>query len=280
MPNGGISLLPEDMREKEKQELEQGVLQKKEKPELYIPERAPEAPEVPEVKPAPAPPKSAEPKKPERILPYKPRPRTGAPPPPVKPPLPPRRGLQVSLIPEETVEKRINTGLRKTMLAVIVVIEVIILAVVWFFVNAQTDARRRQIADFDKSIQDSKSQIEQVRGEQKDLLIFEKKLASMSDLLASHVYTSKMFEFLEKNTVPDVWYESYISTSDAQVSLAVNAKNMQVAAEQIAHLEGLAEIEQINVNSFQTRLTDRGQVANVGFDMQVIFTTDFLLKSE
>lgn len=282
MPNGGISLLPEEMREKEKQELEKKVPEKKGRPELYVPEAVAPAAEPEAIKPEAAEPVKEEEIEKEEVIPYKPKPRPKEeePLPAAKPPIPPRRGLRVSLIPEERIEKRINVTMRKIIVVVIVVVEVLAIAAAWFIISSQTDSKNQKLAQLEQSISQLNADISAVRDQQQELLLFEKKLASISDLLDQHVYTSKIFEFLEKNTLPNVWYSSYISTSDGQVALNANARDLETAARQIAHFETLDQIQKLSANSFQAKISDAGYTEGVTFDLQIIFALDFLLKSE
>ncbi|MBU0648503.1 hypothetical protein KJ969_00080 [Patescibacteria group bacterium] len=290
MPNGGISLLPEEMRKKEQEELEREALENKEKPEFYIPEKGGKPAKEPEIKPTPplsgelepAPAKGFAPVREEKTevrIPYKPGPRR-ADAPPAKPPIPLRKKLQVSLIPPERTERGPSTKLRKIAFVVLLLLEIILIGALFLFIRAQVDSSTREKLALDQSIESLKSEIDSVRLEQQDLWIFEKKLAAMSTLLPGHVHASKILKFLEKSTLPDVWYSSYISSEGGKVVLEVMAKDMETAAEQIAHLQTFEEIAEINVNSFQARPLEDGGAGEVSFDMQIIFRPEFLLSIE
>jgi len=287
MPNGGISLLPEEMRKKEQEELEREALEENKKPEFYIPEKGGKPAKEPEIKATPSrsgesrsvPAKKFTPVKEEKRevrIPYKPGPRTSDAPP--KPPIPPRKKLRVSLIPQEKAEKGPNTKLRKIVLAVLILLEIVLIVVLVFFVRTQIDLKTQEEQALSQSVESLKSEIESMRLEQQDLWIFEKKLAAMSTLLDGHVYTSKILKFLEKNTLPNVWYSSYISSEGGKVVLEVNAKDMETAAKQIAHFQTFEEIEEANVNSFHTRSAEDGGGGEVGFEMQIIFKQGYLLN--
>jgi hypothetical protein len=291
MPNGGISLLPEEMRKKEEEEFARKETTPKKRPELYVPGKQ-EGPKEPESiggptagppKPKPPTPPPPEPRKePEEIVPFKQRPKQARPEPPKrKVPPPPKRSLRVSLIPEEIPEKKaINIKGRKIALAVIVVIEIIILGGGAMFLSTAIESKNTQINQIDQDIQAVQQQLAGLREEQKDLYIFEEKLNVIDDLLAGHIYTSKVFNFLEAHTLPDVWYESYISTSDGVVNLRAKTSDLKIAAKQIAHIEAQEEVGEVNVNNFQTNVNELGQIIDASFEMQIIFQDGFLLVTE
>lgn len=300
MPNGGISLLPEEMRKKEEEELERKEKAPEKRPELYVPGKqegpkepesigvgAPASPgqgrppaEPPRVE-APAPTPPAPKAEPEEVVPFKQRPKQARPEPPKrKGPTPPRRSLMVSLIPEEEEEKKINIRGRKIALAVIVGVEIIVLAGGAMFLSTAIESKNAQINQIGSDIQATQQQLTSLREEQKDLYLFEEKLNVMGKLLDGHVYTSKVFSFLEEHTLPDIWYESYISTSDGVVNLRAKTSGLKTAAKQIAHIDAQEEVMEINVNNFQTNINELGQIVDASFEMQIIFTEGFLLTIE
>lgn len=286
MPDGGISLLPEEMREKEGEELKEKKPEPKDRPELYVPGRqeGPTEPEsVPTPPPPPAKPDSPKPESPaekeEPIIPYKQRPKKpGAKPPKRKTP-PPKRSLRVSLIPEEEPEKKMNIRGRKIFLAVLVGIEIIALAGIAFFLQAGINSKNNQINEIDADIAAVKEQLDSLRDQEQDLFLFEDKMAVMDELLSGHVYNSKIFTFLEEHTLPDVWYTSFISSSEGSVNLKASTKDLKTAAKQVAHLQSQEEIISINVNNFITNINDLGEVVDATFEMQINFNENFLLNT-
>lgn len=292
MPNGGISLLPEEMRKKEEEELERKEKAPEKRPELYVPGKQ-EGPKEPESvgigAPPAAPPKVEEPtpppvapkKEPEEVAPFKKRPQKDRPEPPKrKGPTPPKRALRVSLIPEEVPEEKINIKGRKIALVVIVFVELIILGGGAMFLSTAIESKNAQINQFDSDIQATKQQLTSLRNEQKDLYLFEEKLNVMGELLDGHIYTSRVFSFLEAHTLPDVWYESYISTSDGVVNLRAKTSELKTAAKQIAHIDAQEEVMEVNVNNFQTNINELGQIIDASFEIQIIFQEGFLLETE
>jgi cell division protein FtsL len=290
MPNGGISLLPEEMRRKEEEELEKKEKPGKEKHKLFVPgrERGQQGAEDFDLdelpKPRPSEDDSAErppvkPKKPEKIIPYKPRP-AGAPPAPKPAKQEPKRSLRVSLIPEEKKERKLNVSRRKIFLGAIVAVEIILVAASAFFVWNMTRAKQAEIEKIEQDISRVQNQLQELKKEEAELYIFEKKIESVEGLLAGHIHQNKVFGFLEKNTLKDVWYESYIASSDGKVNLSVNAKDMMRAARQIAQFHLQDELTNVDVNNFQASTDDLGRVTGAGFDLQLIFTEGYLLDQD
>ena len=291
MPNGGISLLPEEMRKKEEEELEKREQAAEKRPELYVPGKQ-EGPKEPksfgvgqppkQVPKAPTPPIQKPQAKPEAIAPFKQRPKQARPTPPPRKQAPPapKRSLRVSLIPEETEEKTINIKGRKIGLTITVVIEIIILGAGMFFLQSAIASKNDQINKIGSDIDAVKTQLNDLRTQEQDLYVFEEKLNVMGDLLDSHIYSSKIFSFLEAHTLPDVWYPAYISTDEGVVTLRASTSNLKTAAKQIAHIKAQEEVFQINVNNFQTNIDDLGQIIDSTFEIQIIFNEDFLITNE
>jgi len=296
MPDGGISLLPEEMRKQEEEELKEKAPVPPDRPELYVPGKQSgpaepksfgigQRPPTPPAEPprAPAPPAPAPEKKPEseEIVPFKQRPKQPRPEPPKRQAAAaPKRSLRVSLIPEEVPEKKINIRGRQITLVVIVVLEVIVLGAAAFLFQNGINSKNKEIGKIDTDIMAIKTQLSDLQDQQKELYLFEDKLNVMNQLLAGHVYTSHVFTFLEEHTLPDIWYKSYISTKQGSVSLSVATSDLKTAARQIAHLEMQPEVLSINVNNFQTEIDDLGQILGATFEMQIIFNEDFLLAAE
>lgn len=308
MPNGGISLLPEEMRKKEEEELRKREQAGQNRPELYVPGKQlgsqeprsigidqPDLPAERPPKPTPAedmsshqapkppsPPSSKPTENQEEIVPFKQRSSQARPTPPHKKqsPVAPKRSLRVSLIPEEKEEKTINVKRRKIGLMVLVVFEIIIMSVGMVFLQSAIASKNDQIKKIDSDIVAVKAQLNDLQNQEKDLYAFEEKLNVMGELLENHVYTSRIFTFLEAHTLPKVWYSSFISTDKGIVTLRASADNLKSAAKQISHIETQPEVFQINVNNFQTNINDLGQIVNATFEMQIIFNEDFLTTVE
>ncbi|MDD4995428.1 MAG: hypothetical protein PHW53_03140 [Patescibacteria group bacterium] len=283
MTNGGISLLPEDMKKLEQEELGEKPSKEPEKaPSFHIPGTEPQMSQSEDLGPLPAPrpPVSqftSEAKREAPVAPYKQRlSRPGEPSKPPPPPIPQRRSLQVSLIPEEVKEKKQNIKFRKIALGAVLGIEVACLIVFMLVADGFVEAKRQQIEKIDADIANTKAQIGTMRDENAEIFMAEKKLNAVNYLLGRHAVPSKIFEFLEKNTLSAVWYESYISTGKGELSLSAAADNLETAAKQIAHLEAMPEVKEIRVNNFENRTDLLGRETGVSFEMQIVFVDGFL----
>jgi hypothetical protein len=67
-----------------------------------------------------------------------------------------------------------------------------------------------------------------------EVLIMQKKIKLVSDLLKKHIYWTNFFEFLEENTHKDVYYVSGFSGSNnGEYALSARAKNFKTISEQV-----------------------------------------------
>lgn len=99
-----------------------------------------------------------------------------------------------------------------------------------------------RVASLDQRIQDFSKQISQE--EQNRALAFYGKLANIKRLLDDHTVPSAIFEWIEQNTLPTVFYNRLsVSTNNRQIVLSVSAKDMTDVTRQLEHFQTAAEVE-------------------------------------
>ena len=109
--------------------------------------------------------------------------------------------------------------------------------------------------------------------EQARLVDFYSQLTNLKSILASHVFSSQIFDWLERNTEANVYFTKFnLAASRSQLTLGGVAKTMEDAAQQIAVFEAQPELEKVSVGgvSFANGVWQ--------FDLNLIFKTGYFQR--
>lgn len=99
-----------------------------------------------------------------------------------------------------------------------------------FFLKFYLSSQERQLNSLNTKLKDLRSSISQEKEE--EILKLEKKINKLDLLLANHLYFSTFFEWLEKYTHPDIYYDSLnYSVDNRKVSLFGYSKDNQSLVE-------------------------------------------------
>ncbi len=125
-----------------------------------------------------------------------------------------------------------------------------------------------------KTLDSKVANLTQTVGEeqQKNLVSLYSQLTNIQNLLNSHVAASKVFDLLEKNTQPQVYYLSLnFSLAGRDMQLDGSAPNYGVLAQQLEVFKQIPEIEKISLGD--SVVVDDG---TVHFSLRLIFKPAFV----
>ena len=94
-----------------------------------------------------------------------------------------------------------------------------------------------------KEIKEQEIKLESVgTGEQKDyeknVISYQKKISDFAKLFKNHEFTSNVFVFMEKETLPNIWFKQFnMSEKNSQLQLSGEADNMEAFSRQVAAFE-------------------------------------------
>jgi hypothetical protein len=84
---------------------------------------------------------------------------------------------------------------------------------------------------------------------EKEVLSIKKKIDDWSNIVSNYKKSLNFFEFLEKNTHPDISFSKMsLSVKDNNVSLSGQSKNFDVLGQQVMILKNKQEVESITVS--------------------------------
>jgi len=119
-------------------------------------------------------------------------------------------------------------------------------------------------------IRDLKAAIETVGTEQqlayeKEVVTYQKKINDFAAVFQNHGFSSNVFVFMEKQTRPNVWFQSFsMDQKGAKVNLSGEADDMDAFSRQVAVFERNEYIDNINLLN-----SNLGESDMVGFNLNL-----------
>ncbi len=100
------------------------------------------------------------------------------------------------------------------------------------------------------AIEDLKQKIVGLSGKVKEIQNFQKELALAGSLLSKHIYWTNFFEFLEKNTLANVYYSGGFSgDTQGKYSFAATTDSFRSISDQVAVMRNSADVLDVSVES-------------------------------
>lgn len=107
-------------------------------------------------------------------------------------------------------------------------------------------------------------------GKQQQLLTFYSQFGNLERVLTKRGFSHNIFDFLEKDTLPSVYYgEAEYSGDDKSLRLAGLAESMKDLVEQIAIFGEASEVSEVTLNSVNLA----GE--NLGFEIELVFNPGY-----
>ncbi len=116
-----------------------------------------------------------------------------------------------------------------------------------FYRQQKTSSYQNQQDDLVK-LQQS---LENLRGQSEDVLAVSVKLQTVARLLADKITWQPVFNFLEKNTVPTLYYTSLAGDTSGKLTLNGQGPNYTEIMRQMRAFEQAPEVAQVEVNNLQ-----------------------------
>lgn len=108
----------------------------------------------------------------------------------------------------------------------------------------------------------------------KEILVFKEKMKLAEELLGRHIYWTNFFEFLEKDTLADIYYSGFSGNVDGEYILSATAKSFSAIAQQVKTMQGDSDVEQAKVSGGQSGKEGSG----VGFQLELSVNPDIFKK--
>ncbi len=127
---------------------------------------------------------------------------------------------------------------------------------------------------FVDKINEINQRTEQAEDYVKEILIFKKKMKLAGELLDRHIYWTDFFEFLEKNTLADVYYSGFSGNIGGEYALSATAKSFSAIARQTKIMRDNGDVLQAKVSGGQSGK----EGGSVGFQLELSVNPDIFIK--
>ncbi|MCL4404008.1 hypothetical protein M1432_01550 [Patescibacteria group bacterium] len=135
------------------------------------------------------------------------------------------------------------------------------------YLQKQSDGLDTQLAQLSNQISQQ---------DQQQFVGFYSQLVNLKTVLGSHAFTGNVFPFLEKDTLPQVYYtDAKFSASGDVLSLTGQAASLQVLAEQTAEFEQASELQSATLLA-----TSFNPGGTVNFSLQLVFNPSYLVTPQ
>lgn len=126
----------------------------------------------------------------------------------------------------------------------------ILIAVVFCYVVfiAKNNMQNSEITDLDSKM--ATLGTDRQKEQEKDVLTYQKKLNDFTFLFKSYGFASNVFAFMEKETLPNVWFRRFdLNARNNEVGLSGEADDMGVFSKQLAGFEKNKYVKNVNLLS-------------------------------
>lgn len=111
---------------------------------------------------------------------------------------------------------------------------------------------------------------QQQKDQEKEVINYQRKINDFSNLLKNHEFASNAFIFVEKQTVPNIWFKQFsLEESKRSIQLSGEAEDMDSYSRQIAILEKNKTVKSIGALN-----SSLGQEGKVAFNLDVILSDE------
>lgn len=156
------------------------------------------------------------------------------------------------------------------MILCVVLLALVLL--IWLGLFVYNKSLDGQVKNLESKLQDLKK--EENREMAKKIKDLESSLEITKTLLNSHLYTSQVFEFIEKLVLPNVQFADFnLNSKNSQVSLTGSAQTYNTLARQMLIFQQEKEVKEVKVSGISL-----DQLGGIKFSMQMTFYEKMLNK--
>ena len=162
-----------------------------------------------------------------------------------------------------------KTPLFVNILFYILILALIVMAIGYFYLINLEKNTQDNLTELEKILTEEK--IEREKQLEKEIFTYQKKIKDFSVLLDSHQTFHGLFEFLEKNCHPKVWFSSFsIEAENHELMLAGQAENFQSIEQQIIIFKDSTD-NILNVELSEISIQEEGAI---GFSLKLSLNSE------
>ncbi|MFH1457477.1 MAG: hypothetical protein ABIF17_05250 [Patescibacteria group bacterium] len=147
-------------------------------------------------------------------------------------------GFDVNLMPGKKQILEISTKIKMIILLLVLVGSLGFWVALFFWFDFQVNNEMQNVSSFDERIEDLNENIKGIQDGQKNALVFQNRMEVLSRLMSQHAYVSRVFEYLETNVTPGVYFETIdVDVINERLNIDCMARDYTEAAKQILVFE-------------------------------------------
>ena len=190
--------------------------------------------------------------------------------------------VQVSLVSEDDLEfYSVDVPRRKFTIAIFTFVFVGLIIGGFFYLGYQEARAEERLRDVDSRLKILRATTSETLKHWSNYEDLEVRLKILDGALNEHIVISRLFDFLEENTLPTVSYRTATWSSDGALSLDVVADNFDNAALQLIVLEQSEWVEDLDASAFAAQYdSETGALDTVAFQILINMNVDLLRGPE
>ena len=147
----------------------------------------------------------------------------------------------------------------------------LVFCIAYFFILGNSIKKsQKALTDFKDSLLSGKTS-ERISLE-KEVLKYQKKTEDFSKIAGEHLETSKVFDLLQKNSHPKVWFSQFnLDSKGNQIDLSGETQSFESLGQQFLIFQGEDFIESVNLE--KVSISKEGKI---GFSLSLSLTPNFL----
>jgi len=150
--------------------------------------------------------------------------------------------LEIDLVADKSLLFSREDFYRKLRAGIIVLLITFIIIGILYFILLRLPAGNDSAQRVEAEITSLTADLANYEKEKDGVVKLDQQLTNLRLLLGKHSYWSKLFNFLESNTISDVYYQSLNVDKDGKINLSVAAKDYQALAKQLAVWQAATDV--------------------------------------
>ncbi|MFA6422631.1 MAG: hypothetical protein WCV92_04495 [Candidatus Buchananbacteria bacterium] len=190
--------------------------------------------------------------------------------------------FDINLIPEELIYQTQQNPLAKVaVLLLLTIIGIGLVAASYYYIDYQQSKISDQIALIQEENVKLSKELNEYKKIQEQNNLNARRVTAIGNVLESHIYWSKFFKLLEKNTLDDVYFSSFSADTSGAIALPAVAKDYNSAINQIAAFRQAKDFAQeVKVNSMQMSVDQKRGTKAIGFEIKVILAKNIFKQTD
>lgn len=183
-----------------------------------------------------------------------------------------KRSLGVNLITTEAQKEVVRAVIRKNLiqLGVSFLIALLLALLVYGALLLYGSQQKARIVPLRQNLDQVEADIIKLEKENKKLLGFQTKLSAIKSLLDEHPTFLRFFDALEKNTLPEVSYDTLSISDDGTVSLSAGTASYTMLARQLLAFENAKDsFSSVRFSGIAASLDQLGAIIGVRFTVSL-----------